>query len=69
MYVCICNAITERQIRNAAKAGVHDLWGLQAKLGVASNCGSCTETASKILREHRHGGTRAKPVIYQPLTA
>ena len=41
MYVCICNAITDRQIRRAAKAGVEDLWGLQKELGVASGCGTC----------------------------
>ena len=69
MYVCICNAITEKQIRTAAKAGVRDLWGLQAKLGVASNCGSCKETASEILREHRQPRRWAEPAIYRPLTA
>jgi bacterioferritin-associated ferredoxin len=53
MYVCICNAITDKQIREAAKAGVTDLWGLQARLGVATNCGSCKEMASEILRENR----------------
>ena len=35
MYICICNAITDKQIRKAAEAGASDLWGLQAKLGVA----------------------------------
>ncbi|MDH3545874.1 MAG: (2Fe-2S)-binding protein [Gammaproteobacteria bacterium] len=69
MYVCICNAITEKQIRKAAKSGVQDLWGLQAELGVATNCGSCKETASEILREHRQTKNRFEPVIYRPLTA
>ena len=41
MYVCICNAITDKQIRTAAASGVKDLHGLQAKLGVATGCGSC----------------------------
>jgi len=69
MYVCICNAITEKEIRRAVKAGVRDLWGLQATLGVASNCGSCKDTASEILRENRQARRRAEPVVYQPLTA
>ena len=51
MYVCICNAITDKQIRAAAQAGVSDLWGLQKELGVATQCGSCKEMASDILRE------------------
>ena len=53
MYVCVCNAITDKQIRKAAKAGITDLWALQAELGVASNCGSCKEVASEILAEYR----------------
>jgi len=27
-------------VRDAAKAGVHDLWSLQSSLGVGSNCGA-----------------------------
>ena len=69
MYVCVCNAITDKQIREAAETGVRDLWGLQAKLGVASNCGSCKETASEILREHRAAVRQAEPQIYVPAIA
>ncbi|MDH3265382.1 MAG: (2Fe-2S)-binding protein [Gammaproteobacteria bacterium] len=66
MYICICNAITDSQIREAAQAGVDDLWGLQAELGVATYCGSCKETASEILRENRIANRRAEPRIYEP---
>ena len=69
MYVCICNAITDKQIRQAAKSGVKDLWGLQAALGVASTCGSCKEAASEILRENRQASQHARPVVYQPTAA
>jgi len=69
MYVCICNAITDKQIRQAAKAGVRDLWGLQRELGVAAGCGSCSETASDILRESRQRARISEPVIYQPALA
>ncbi len=69
MYVCVCNAITDRQIREAAASGVKDLWGLQAELGVASGCGSCTEAASEILRESRQRTRARGPVIYQPSVA
>ena len=69
MYVCICNAITEKQIREAADAGVRDLWSLQAKLGVASNCGSCGEVAADILRESRSNRRPAEPQVYVPSLA
>jgi bacterioferritin-associated ferredoxin len=64
MYVCICNAITEKQIRRAAKSGAQDLWGLQRELGVASNCGSCKEAAMDILREE--SATFFEPKVYVP---
>jgi len=66
MYVCICNAITDTQIRQAAKSGVRDLWQLQKELGVAANCGSCKEQASQILREHRGTNQRVQPALYRP---
>ncbi len=69
MYVCICNAITDKQIRQAADAGVRDLWQLQAELGVASNCGSCKEHASEILREKRQEAIQGEPEIYRPSVA
>jgi bacterioferritin-associated ferredoxin len=69
VYVCICNAITDKQIHEAADAGVEDLWGLQAALGVATNCGSCKETASEILREKRREKQLARPRIYCPSVA
>jgi len=69
MYVCICNAITDQQIRQAAKAGIRDFGGLQRELGVAAGCGSCKDVASEILQETRQGSRYAEPVIYQPALA
>ncbi len=72
MYVCICNAITDQQIRDAAEAGAGDLWALQHELGVGSQCGSCKESAAEILRELRSKDAQktgvAQPVLYQPNT-
>ncbi|MDH3748027.1 MAG: (2Fe-2S)-binding protein [Gammaproteobacteria bacterium] len=69
MYVCICNAITEKQIRQAAKAGARDLWALQRSLGVASGCGTCKESASNILRETTAKAGRFEPRTYRPAVA
>ena len=66
MYVCICNAITDKQIRKAAESGVEDLWGLQRELGVAAGCGSCKEMASEILGQSRQKRARFEPVRYRP---
>lgn len=51
MYVCLCNAITDSEIRQAAESGVTDLQQLKDGLGVATCCGTCAPCASEILRE------------------
>ena len=68
MYVCICNAITDKQIRQAAESGVEDLWELQRRLGVAAGCGSCKDMASEILGESRRSRS-TEPTLYYPATA
>ena len=69
MYVCICNAITDKQIRKAAESGVRDVWQLQRELGVAAGCGSCKDLASAILSESRRADRPAQPVRYYPAMA
>jgi len=68
MYVCICNAITDKQIRSAVATGVTDLWGLQKELGVASGCGSCKEHAMEVLTETQRISV-AEPRVYRPAIA
>lgn len=51
MYVCVCNQITDRQIREAARQGCRRLEDLQRCLGVATNCGCCAELAHELLEE------------------
>ena len=68
MFVCICNAITDKQIRQAARAGAKDLWALQESLGVATNCGSCSQDALAILKESEPSSKAAypTPTLYTP---
>jgi bacterioferritin-associated ferredoxin len=49
MYICICNAITERQVRASVDAGAASLDDLQFELGVATCCGRCAGTACEYL--------------------
>lgn len=49
MYICVCNAITERQVRACVDAGAASLDDLQFELGVASCCGRCASTACEYL--------------------
>jgi bacterioferritin-associated ferredoxin len=51
LYICICNAITERQVRECARSGTCSVDELAAELGVGSGCGRCLECATDLLRE------------------
>ena len=51
MYICICNAITERQIVQEAEQGACSPEDLSQRLGVGLGCGRCTSCAASILKE------------------
>ncbi|MGY3266994.1 bacterioferritin-associated ferredoxin [Lysobacter sp. HA35] len=51
MYVCICNGVTDRDIRQAAEAGCRTLPELTMRTGAGATCGSCVEMATAILEE------------------
>jgi bacterioferritin-associated ferredoxin len=53
MYVCICRAATDREIRQAAELGARSLADLKHCLGVATGCGKCAAQALAILHEAR----------------
>ena len=50
MYVCVCRAVTDSQIREAMGEGACSMRELRQRLGVASECGRCSQCALSILR-------------------
>lgn len=51
MYVCICNAITDSEIRDAVDGGVRNLKQLSRINGCGLTCGSCQELAADVIQE------------------
>jgi len=51
MYVCICRQVTDHQIRDICRNGSTDFGDIQAKTGVASECGKCGKLAQTIVKE------------------
>jgi bacterioferritin-associated ferredoxin len=49
MYVCLCNAITDHEIRSAVALGARSVADLKSTLGVATCCGRCEDCASQLL--------------------
>jgi len=51
VFVCICNGVTEKQIRDAVCGGADDVAQLRGCLGVGAGCGTCTAFAEQIISE------------------
>ncbi len=62
MYICICNAIRESDLRRAARRCAGDAEACYAALGKRPNCGTCLDQAEDIVFEERE-------LAYQPASA
>ncbi len=49
MYVCLCNAVTDKEIAQAVSEGASNLSSVQNTTGAATGCGSCKRTAEIII--------------------
>lgn len=50
MYVCVCNAVTDKQIKEAVlNEGVGNIRALKANMPIANQCGKCTQLTQSII--------------------
>ncbi|NOQ64419.1 MAG: (2Fe-2S)-binding protein [Methyloprofundus sp.] len=52
MYVCICNEVTDREIKQEASKGACSMKDLRQSLKVATTCGRCASCAKGLLKEY-----------------
>lgn len=62
VYVCLCNGVTERDIRQAAHAGCRSMPELTMRTGCGASCGSCVAMATEVLHDARQGQVRTDHV-------
>lgn len=60
MYICVCNAVTDSDIRTAVDQGVRNLKQLGKATGCSSSCGSCREMAVEVLEQALTEATQAR---------
>ena len=53
MIVCVCNAITEDEVRKAARAGATCPDAAYARLGCEPHCGCCLDYAQDLIDQER----------------
>lgn len=52
MYVCLCNSVTDRDIRcMVLHHGVTTMRQLRQETGVSNQCGRCSRCANEVLQE------------------
>ncbi len=62
MFVCLCHAVTEHEIRATVSLGAGSLEDVSSALGVGTSCGRCREHAQSVITDcrgfpgHRHCG-------------
>ena len=52
MYICICKAVTDKQLVNAIEVGVCSRRELTHCLGVGKDCGKCNKEIKTLLKQH-----------------
>ena len=53
MIVCVCNRLTEKDVRSAARAGARSPETAYASLDCDVQCGCCLDYAQEIIDEER----------------
>lgn len=67
MYVCICNALTEKQIRTVVGQDGCTTAKVYVRLGCAPQCGKCVPYVREMVNEHRAAANAAESEV--PLVA
>jgi bacterioferritin-associated ferredoxin len=57
MIVCVCNNISDREIRQAVDLGITSMAELHQELGVGTCCGKCVSYAREVLHAHLESKT------------
>jgi bacterioferritin-associated ferredoxin len=60
MIVCVCNNISDREIRQAVDLGISSMAELHRELGIGTCCGKCVSYAREVLNEHLDNQVQAR---------
>ncbi|EWC41896.1 (2Fe-2S)-binding protein [Pseudomonas stutzeri] len=66
MYVCLCQGVTDGQIRNAIYEGCCSYRDVREATGVATQCGKCACVAKQVVRETLSNVQNAQAALAYP---
>ena len=64
MYICLCKAITDNQIREAVVKGATRFGQVRKQLGLASQCGKCGILARKVFDQSMERNIESDQLFY-----
>ncbi|HEX5959995.1 MAG TPA: (2Fe-2S)-binding protein [Rhodanobacteraceae bacterium] len=59
MYVCVCKAVSDQDIRRAVTQGADSFEALQGCTGCTTCCGCCEQEARECFEANLESGSRA----------
>ncbi len=69
MYVCVCNAVSDKAIKQAVKQGHESLEAIQRELAVGTCCGRCKTFAQEVIRQYVDPQQERMPAFFTPAFA
>ena len=64
MYVCVCRAVTDKEVAAAIEGGAHSVEAVTRACGAGGDCGACRGQIEDMLEERGCcNGKRCLPVI------
>lgn len=66
MYVCLCKAVTDHQIRDAVREGKRSYVALCRELELARQCGRCGLEARRVFRDALEAETAPGGDLFHP---
>ena len=70
MYICLCKAVTDKDIHRAVSNGANTMRCIRQLNGVGSQCGRCVGHAKEVLGEalEEKAASQQKPFSKEPVT-
>jgi len=69
MYVCICRAVTDKQVRATLEAGATTVAAVTRACGAGGDCGGCRGMIDDMIDEHRAEARPSTHRVMLPLSS
>lgn len=58
MYICVCKAVSDKEVRQLIQAGARTAAELERQCGAGGDCGSCISDLENLLDAHQQASAQ-----------